>query len=169
MRIVMVRQNLEGTPDFPCPAGFSLRWFQPGDRENWLRIHLAADCLQPISEALFAEQFGSHADLLPQRQCYLLAPDGQPIGTASAWFNDDFENRRFGRVHWVAVVPGYQGRGLAKPLMSTICHRLRELGHDCAYLTTSTARLAAIKLYLRFGFMPLIKTLADVEAWKAFI
>jgi ribosomal protein S18 acetylase RimI-like enzyme len=96
----------------------------------------------------------------------LLAPDGQAIGTATAWFKDNFEGRRFGRVHWVAIVPEYQGRGLAKPLMSTICRRLQELGHDCAYLTTSTARLPAINLYRRFGFEPLIRTPEEADIWK---
>ena len=162
----MIRQNLEHLPEFELPAGFSLRRYQLGDEENWLQIHLAADRLQPITPDLFAREFGSDDALLSQRQYYLLAPDSRPIGTASAWFKDDFEGRRFGRVHWVAIVPEFQGRGLAKPLMFAVCRRLQELGHDCAYLSTSTARLQAIRLYLRFGFAPFIKTQEDAEAWK---
>jgi ribosomal protein S18 acetylase RimI-like enzyme len=162
----MIRKNLEQIPGFELPDGFALRWYQPGDEETWLQIHLAADRLQPITPDLFNQQFGSDITVLPQRQCYLLAPDGQAIGTATAWFKDNFEGRRFGRVHWVAIVPEYQGRGLAKPLMSTICRRLQELGHDCAYLTTSTARLPAINLYRRFGFEPLIRTPEEADIWK---
>src|ERR1041385_1568619 len=164
--IRMIRQNLDQIPEFELPGGYSLRWYQPGDEENWLQIHLAADRLQPISRELYVREFGSDAALLAQRQSYLVAPDGRAIGTATAWFKDNFEGRTFGRVHWVAIVPEFQGRGLAKPLMSKICRRLRELGHDCAYLTTSTARLPAIKLYLGFGFVPLIRTPEDAEVWK---
>ena len=165
-QVRMIRENLAGTPEFALPEGFSLRWYHPGDEENWFQIHRVADQLQTITPELFDRQFGSEAALLAQRQCYLLAPDGRPIGTGTAWFNNEFEGRKFGRVHWVAIVPDYQKRGLAKPLMSSICERLRELGHDCAYLTTSTARLSAIKLYQRFGFMPLIRRREDAEVWK---
>src|ERR1043166_3548370 len=164
--IRMIRENLDNLPDYALPGGFSLCSYQPGDEENWLQIHLAADRLQPIMPDLFGREFGSDAALLAQRQYYLIAPDGQAVGTASAWFKDNFEGRTFGRVHWVAIVPEYQGRGLAKPLMSAICRLLRELGHDCAYLTTSTGRLPAINLYLRFGFVPLIRTPEDAAVWK---
>jgi ribosomal protein S18 acetylase RimI-like enzyme len=162
----MIRKNLEQIPEFELPDGFSLRQYRPGDEENWLRIHLVADRLQPITPELYVREFGSDRARLSERQYFLLAPNGQAIGTATAWFKDNFEGRRFGRVHWVAIVPEYQGRGLAKPLMSTICRRLQELGHDCAYLTTSTARLPAINLYRRFGFEPLIRTPEEADIWK---
>jgi GNAT superfamily N-acetyltransferase len=59
-----------------------------------------------------------------------------------------------------------QGKGLANPLMSIICHRLRELGHSRFYLTTSTARIPAINLYLKFGFQPEINSNEDLLAWR---
>jgi GNAT superfamily N-acetyltransferase len=162
----MIRANLEKVPEVEIPEPFSVRRYQPGDEENWLRIHLLADRLQPITRELYGREFGSDEPSLRDRQYFLLAPNGQAIGTATAWFKNDFEGRRFGRVHWVAIIPEFQGRGLAKPLMSVICLRLRELGHDCAYLTTSTARVPAINLYLTFGFVPLIRTPKDADAWK---
>ncbi len=55
------------------------------------------------------------------------------------------------RIHWVAIAPAYQGRGLAKPLVAAACLRLRALGHVWAYLTTSTSRLPAVSLYTKFG------------------
>ena len=149
----MVRERLERFPEFPLPAGFSIRWYQAGDEEVWLQIHRSAERLQSVTPELFGQQFGSDAALLSERQCYLVATGGEAIGTATAWFNDDFEGARFGRVHWVAVTPDYQGRGLARPLLTAVCRRLQDLGHDRAYLTTSAARVAAIKLYRRFGFV----------------
>jgi len=148
----MIREHLRDLPRLELPAGFALRLYQPSDEAHWLRIHLAADLLQPITPDLFASQFGSDPGLLADRQFYLLAPGGEVIGTATAWFKDNFEGRRFGRIHWLAIIPEFQGRGLSKPLLSATCHRLRELGHDCAYLTTSLSRPAAIHLYRSFGF-----------------
>src|SRR2546430_10546383 len=108
---IMVRQNLEGIPDFGMPEGFSLRWYQPGDEENWFRIQAAADKFNEITRELFERQFGSDQELLAKRQCYLVDAQGKAIGTGSAWFNDDFEGKKYGRVHWVALAPQYQGRG----------------------------------------------------------
>ena len=165
-KIILWREHLEEIPDFPLPDHFSLRWYQPGDDQEWFRIQSTADRLNEITPDLFARQFGKDEHELARRQCFLLNSRGNAIGTATAWFNDNFEGKRFGRVHWVAILPEYQGRGLAKPLMTTICHRLRELGHTRAYLTTSTARLGAIRLYLRFGFVPMIRNAAEEAVWN---
>lgn len=150
--LVMVRDSLEGIPKHGLPAGYSLRGYQPGDEQLWEEIHLLADPYSTITTDLFQREFGTDEAVLAERQFYLLDAEGQAIGTATAWFDDNFRGCAYGRVHWVAIVPRYQGRGLAKPLMTAVCRRLRELGHERAYLTTATARIPAIGLYKQFGF-----------------
>lgn len=126
--------------ELALPTGFALRWCQPGDEKHWRQIHLAEDRYNEIRSDLFQRQFGADEALLRERQCYLVTARGQVIGTGTAWY-DNFEGARFWRAHWMAIVPEFQGRGLAKPLLRAICRRLRELGHDRAYLSTSSARL----------------------------
>jgi GNAT superfamily N-acetyltransferase len=227
--VKMTRANLDNVPEFALPSGFALRWYQPGDEQHWLRIHLAADRLDEITPELFQTQFGLAAERglqsastcerrsgmksalheLGKRQCYLLAPTGEVIGTGTAWFNDNFEDAplpernpsrvaagretggrtilrgplsvegaaggdrprsaRWGRVHWMAITPQFQGRGLGKTLLSAICQRLRELGHERAYLTTSSARVQAVGLYLKFGFEPLIRNIEDESLWREMV
>ena len=150
--VLMVRPNLENLPNFALQSGYSFRWYAPGDEQAWLEIHRQADLYNQVSLELFQQQFGTDPTLLNRRQVYLLTGQGAVIGTSTAWFNDNFEGLPYGRVHWVAIVPDYQGQGLAKPLLSVTCQRLKELGHERAYLTTSSARVAAIRLYEKFGF-----------------
>lgn len=166
LRVVMTRATLERLPDAPLPTGFTLRWYVPGDEAHWLRIHEAADRLNRITPELFRQQFGGDAAALAQRQCYALSPGGDVVGTGSAWWNDAFEGGRWGRVHWLAVLPEFQRRGLGKALLGAVCRRLRELGHTRAYLTTSAARLPAIALYLKFGFEPRIRDAAEARLWQ---
>ncbi|PYI87405.1 MAG: GNAT family N-acetyltransferase [Verrucomicrobia bacterium] len=161
VRVVMVREDLENILEYPVPAGYAVRWYQPGDEQLWLNIHLAADKYHPITPELFAREFGEARDLLKDRQCFVFDANEKPVGTATAWFNDNFNGAAYGRVNWVAVVPQHQQRGLGKTLMTLICRRLRELGHRRAYLTTSTAQTPAIRLYHRFGFVPLIRSAQD--------
>jgi GNAT superfamily N-acetyltransferase len=182
----MIRASLDGLPEFALPDGFPLRWYQPGDEAHWRRIHLAAERFIEITPELFGKQFGVGEERglqpalahehssgmnsalrdLRERQCYLLDPRGEVIGTGAAWFDDDFEGARWGRVHWMAILPEFQGRGLGKGLLTAICRRLQELGHQRAYLHTSAARIPAIKLYLRFGFEPVFRSAEEEAAWR---
>jgi GNAT superfamily N-acetyltransferase len=162
----MVRQSLADLPEFAVPAGFALRWHAPGDAANWLRIWQAADAYQAITPDRFEREFGPDPSLWAERQCFLCDASGAAVGTATAWFDDDYFGRRCGRVHWVAVRPPFQGRGLSKPLLAATCRRLRELGHDCAYLVTETVRLPAIRLYWQFGFRPDLRTGEDFSRWR---
>jgi len=166
LRVTMVLENLDSIPTFDLPAPYAIRPYQADDETAWTQIHIHSDDLNPITPELFSQQFGSDPGLLRARQLYLVNEPGLPIGTGTAWFNPDFQGRNFGRVHWLAIVPEYQGRGLGKALLSLICRRLVELGHEEAYLTTSFQRIKAIRLYLNFGFKPLISSSQEQEAWN---
>jgi hypothetical protein len=50
--------------------------------------------------------------------------------------------------------------------MTSLCTRLHELGHEKAYLVTSSARINAINLYLQFGFRPEILRAEDESCWE---
>jgi len=162
----MVRPTLQGLPAASLPHGFGIRRFRTGDEANWTAILVAADQLNPINSGLFRRQFGSDDRLLEERQFYLVAPSGEAIGTATAWFDEHFEGGGWGRVHWVAIVPGWQGRGLSRPLLRAVCERLAELGHVRAFLRTEAGRPAALRLYRSFGFQPFIRQASEAETWK---
>lgn len=163
--IAMIRPDLDDIPALSFPAGFRFRWYVAGDEQLWVAIQSAADAYNEISLGLFQQEFGSDQRLLHERIFFLENPQGRAIGTAAAWFNSSYMGRPFGRVHWVAILPDFQGQGLGKPLMTIVCRRLRELGHDRAYLTTSTARIPAINLYLQFGFRPQTYEDAEADIW----
>ena len=166
VRLTMLREDLEKIPQFALSDGFALRWYRPGDELFWFDIHLAADRFNQITSDLFEQQFGSDRKRLAERQCYLVAPDGKKIGTATAWFGNQPETKDLGRVHWVALLPEYQGRGLSKPLLTAVCNRLSDLGHKSAFLSTSDQRKTAIRLYLRFGFKPWIRNEHEKIVWS---
>jgi GNAT superfamily N-acetyltransferase len=165
LRVEMIRESLEDLPQFPVPAPCTLRWYRPGDEAAWLRIHLEADAHNTFTPRTFEEQFGRDPRVLAERQCYLCDAEGEAIGTTTAWFHD-YRGRPFGRVHWVAIVPAMQGRGLANPLLTAVCNRLRALGHERAYLSSATVRVPALNLYLKFGFLPVVRTEEDLRAWS---
>ena len=115
---------------------------------------------------MFKEYFGADEIKLGRRQFYICNKKGKAIATATSWYNDDYHGTQTGRVHWVAVHPDYQGRGLAKPLLSNVLSRLKELGHTRCYLRTLHVRTPAIRLYLSYGFRPDIRTPEDLAVWE---
>jgi len=158
----MSRPTLDDLPNFAVPASHHLRWYQPGDEAAWIAIHVAADPYHQFNPAIFQREFGADGAMLAARQAYLCPVEekggiGTPIGTATAWYGGDDTRQQEGLIHWVALHPTAHGKGLAKPLLAFVCHRLRELGHRSAYLNTSTARIPAIGLYLAFGFVPVVR------------
>lgn len=164
--ISMIREKLDAIPNHALSPPFFFKWYQPGDDRHWLSIQRQADQYNQINLRLFREQFGDDAKTLAERQCFILNSEGQAIGTATAWFDLNYRGQEWGRVHWVAIVPEMQGQGLARPLMTAVCRRMRELGHKRAYLTTAPERIPAINLYLKFGFEPELRSAVELRVWK---
>ncbi|HOM82480.1 MAG TPA: GNAT family N-acetyltransferase [Armatimonadota bacterium] len=165
--VIMIRADLEGLPSFPLPAGYRIRCYRQGEESHWAEVESAAGEFQSSERALarFLEEFGGALAEMEER-CFFLETDaGRVIGTATAWYHPNFRGARYGRLHWVAVHPEFQGRKLAKPLVGAAMHRLAEL-HTRAYLTTQTTSWKAVKIYLDFGFVPLMETPRCEEAWR---
>lgn len=151
-RITMVHCDLTSAPVVALSANLQLHWYQAGDEDEWVAIHEVADQYNCISRQLFVDQFADDVLDLPERQCYLIDDAGTYVATATAWAESRGRFAGFGRVHWVAVRPAYQRRGIGTMLVSIICRQLVALGHRRAFLTTSTLRPNAIRLYEKFGF-----------------
>lgn len=163
--LTMVREHMEHLPSYTCPAGFRIRNFVRGDQHNWARIEALAGEFTDQNEALrdFKEEFGAVLDKMEQR-CFLLEDsDGEAIGTATAW-SAELAGHERGRVHWVGIIPAYQGRKLAKPLLSAVMARLAR-DHTNAFLTTQTTSYRAVNMYLDFGFVPVLASAADEAGW----
>ena len=165
--VQMIRSDLNDILHCPLPPEYSFKWYEPGFERHWLHIQRLADTHREITPDLFVRQFSLDDQILRKRQCYLSSSSDGFVGTATAWFNDDFMGQSFARLHWVAIMPDYQGRGLAKPLLSTVLNRMVELGHQRAYLNTQTVRIPAINLYASFGFVPYIRTAEELEIWSS--
>ncbi len=166
-RVQMVREHLEDIPLYPMPQGFHVRAFQPGDEEHWAEVEHAAGEFESREAALerFRRDFGGKLDELRDRSFFVVDEEsGRVVGTATAWYDPDFLGENYGRVHWVAILPEFQGRKLAKPLMCVVMNRLKQ-SHTKACLATHTRCDRAINMYLELGFRPYLSTPTCEEAW----
>jgi len=153
--LVMWRETLTRIPSHEFPPGYEMRPFQPGEQQLWADIQDQADELQRIEKKHFFASFGDSIAEHRERIFFLQHPSGQEIGSIAAWYGDEPaepKSTRPGRIHWVAILPDHQRKGLSKPMMTFVLEKLRELGHDRAYLTTDAARRKALDLYRQFQF-----------------
>jgi GNAT superfamily N-acetyltransferase len=162
----MVRPSLDDIPEAAFPAGFHIRGMKPGEDGLWTDIQRDAEPYMAITDDLFLAQFGSDLPATAWRCFFIVDDRGVAVATISAWYDRHFKGGEWGRVHWVATRRAYQRRGLMRAGLS---HTLRTLAqwHERAMLTTQTARLPAIKLYLDFGFVPDLSTDQDCAAWRS--
>ncbi len=160
----MIREHMENIPDIPFPKGFSIRSYCSGEEHIWTRIQRAAEQFFEIEDDLFQREFGMDLPAMENRSFFIITEDGAEVGTITAWWRPEWRGQEWGRIHWVAIHPDYQGRGLAKPAMTVAMKRMKEY-HDQTMLDTSTARIIAIKVYLDFGFCPDLEAKNSQEAW----
>ncbi len=149
------------------PSGFRIRGLQPREAEVWAQIETAVNEFDTADGARqrFSWEFLPFPRQIPERCLLVETADGEPVGTASAWYDCQFQGQLWGRLHWVAILPDYQGKGLARPLLGQAMNRLA-LFHSRAFLDTDTKRIKAIKLYLDHGFVPHVRTERDEQAWQ---
>ena len=164
--VTMLRQDLADIPQHPLPVGFSMRLFRDGDGGTWSGVWQAAEPHKTMKAEMFEREFSHDLPSMPRRCYFLVSPAGRDIGTVTAWYVRSYRGRPWGLIHYVAIVQEFQGRGLAKPMVTVAMNRLRLLGHRRAMLRTQTPRIVAIKTYLDFGFVPDMTAKDAHHAWS---
>lgn len=166
IKLKMVRNDLQKIPEYLLPEGFRFRFFQKGDEKTWAKIETLAGEFENEEAALerFSTEFGAHIDDMMERCLFIENEQGEAIATTTAWYGD-LRGTIEGRIHWVGVIPTYQGRGLAKPLLSKAMNILKE-HHRSAYLTSQTTSYQAINMYLNYRFEPYLLEETCEEAWR---
>jgi GNAT superfamily N-acetyltransferase len=167
IRAVLRRRDLENIPQQPLPNGYSFRFYRPGDEETWAQIWSSADDFDVYDSKRFRNIFGTDDDLLARSCLFLVDPEGQEVGTATAWV-ESYAKLTWAKLSWIAISRSHQGLGLARPLLSAVMNRSKELGHCRAVLYTYAApiRIRAIRLYLDYGMMPDLSHPDGDRAWK---
>jgi GNAT superfamily N-acetyltransferase len=163
----MIKNNLPDViNDGSLSDNYYFRDFKPGEETSWAVIETSAGEFPDIKAAQdrFSNEFGSCRDEFYKRTILLCAGECV-IGTATAWYDKQFADGAYGRLHWVALLPEYQGKGLAKALVGGALQRMARY-HTKAYCKTQTTSYKAIKVYLDFGFEPHLASPEHIIAWR---
>ena len=145
-----------GTPfvEHPLPEGYSFALFQPGDEVSWARIEASVLEFDEEIEALlyFQKDRLPYQKELARRCLFVVSPAGEKVATATAWWNYTGV-RRDPWLHWVAVKPQHQNKGLGKAIVSRVLRLIVDIeGERDVYLHTQTWSHRAVGIYEKAGF-----------------
>lgn len=153
---VMYLNTLDNVPHLRLPRGYGIRKFHPHRRDDktWARIEVAAGGFPDMQSAL--ERYQQWTSEIPggmHTRCFFLVDTTtqEAIGTVTAWRGRE-EMEDLGRIHWVAIVPEHQGKGLAKPLVAHALRHLQREGVPGVYLKTDSSKPRALSVYSQLGF-----------------
>ena len=167
---LLLERDLEHIPRIELPQGYRFVFYKPGDRDAWIDIEKSAREFINYEQGMVSwnKYYENRKEELPVRMVFIENSAGEKVATATAFYDIYGRDKSGdGWLHWVAVRREYQGKGLAKPLISYVLNVMRELGYRHAKIPTQTTTWLACKIYLDFGFMPLPKNAVNSRnGWR---
>ena len=152
---------------YSLPDGFHFEFYKDGNMNDWINIHIESGEFCAIEEGImiFHDFYDTFIQELNKR-CIFIVDDktNEKVGTATVSLLSKEEFGYNSAVDWVAIKKDYQGKGLAKPLITKILEIANELEHKDIILHTQTTTWLAAKLYLDFGFNILNKN--EKNGWN---
>ncbi|MDD6051146.1 MAG: bifunctional phosphoribosyl-AMP cyclohydrolase/phosphoribosyl-ATP diphosphatase HisIE [Clostridiales bacterium] len=134
--------------EIKLPKGYSIRTYQPGDEDAWAAILCTVGEQTSLSDAKaeFTRRYLADA-ALTNRIFFAVDATGTAVGTAIAWYDG------LRVLHWIAVHPEHQGKGIGRALCQTAMTLFRrEDNNKPVYLHTQPWSWKAILLYISLGF-----------------
>lgn len=133
------------------PPGYTVRACGGDEVETWKDMQVddpgQRAAYHAVLDAYIRDVYRPRGDLFFRRCRFICAPNGTPVGTCMIW-------PAYGAVstvHWLKVLPAYEGRGLGRALLTDVLSGLGQ-GAYPVYLHTHPSCYRAIKLYADFGY-----------------
>jgi mycothiol synthase len=101
--------------------------------------------------------------------CWFMAIDdetGEIVATAMGLHDHSDMHPFGGELGWVASDPAHAGRGLGMVVCAAVTARLLQAGYRNVHLYTEDFRLAALKTYLRLGYVPFLYAPDMIGRWQ---
>jgi mycothiol synthase len=164
LQMVWPQNRLETPPVVRVPPGYRLRTHRAGDEARFYEVMALAgftgwneEVLRPWRERILDQGWF----------VVVHVESGQIVATAMALQGYSAEYPLGGQVGWVAGDPAHAGLGLGLAVCAAVTVRLIDAGYTQIYLGTEDWRLAALKTYLKLGYVPVLHTPEMPERWQA--
>ena len=166
VNVLHLYRTLIGPPELPRLPGIVLRHFAgPSDIDAWLEIRHRAFAREKVgvrqwAAADFEAEFLSKPWWKPERLWFAEPAPGPaeltspaPIGTITLAFRGSGAEAQ-PVIHWLAVLPSWRRRGVARLLLAALEQTCWEAGYREVGLETHAGWQAALQFYERARYTP---------------
>lgn len=163
LQMLWPEERLDAPPAVRVPAGYSLRTFSRGEMDAYLALAHAAGFdrfdEESVSEYMTRNLPGGF---------FVVEHDasGELAASAMAQHVPDELHPEGGVLGWVTGLPSHSGKGLGLTVCAAVTARLLSAGYSRIYLKTDEFRLAALKTYLKLGYVPFLFAPDMKERWR---
>jgi len=151
-------------PALEVVEGYVLRAYAGGDDGALRRL------LESEGWGVSDEEWREYKDrILPGGLFVVADASGEVVGTAGAVHNPNPGRYYFpfgGELGYLVVRPEHRGRGLGRALSAAVVRRFLSAGYESVRVCVQGYRLAAVRTYLRLGFVPLLHAEELYERWR---
>lgn len=164
LQMVWPEPLLASPPNVSVCPGYELRPYRPGDEPGFYKVMALAGWLGWNNESIRPWV----AWIVPQ--CWYMAvhKESGEIAATAMGLHDHSDAHPFGgELGWVAGHPAHAGHGLGTAVSAAVTARLIGAGYRNIHLYTEDQRLAALKVYLRLGYVPFLASPDTQERWQA--
>ncbi len=146
----------------PLPRAYSLRTYRQGDEPRFFEMIESVGWPGWDDEKLAPWL----PRILPEGWFFVFHKGtGETVATCMAMSSDAHPNG--GELGWLACDPAHQGKGLGLTVSAAVTKRFLDAGYTTIHLYTEHYRLAAIKTYLKLGYVPWLFSPEISELWQA--
>ena len=161
LQMVWPEHLLNAPPAVRLPPGYTLRTYRQGDEPRFYKVMELAgwpgwddEKLQPWL-----------ARILPDGWFMVIHEESsQIVATAMALHSEVYPSG--GELGWLACDPAHPGKGLGMAVSAAVTTRFIDAGYRNIHLYTEHWRLAALKIYLKLGYIPFLYTPEMPERWR---
>jgi mycothiol synthase len=163
LQMIWPAKRVQAKPRITVPVGYTLRTYRSGDETQFFALMALAGWPgwdeQKLKPWLFR--------ILPDGWFMAIEQDsGKIVASAMATHDHTWKYPFCGEVGWVAADPAHTGKGLGLAVTAAVTTRFIEIGYRDIHLFTEHWRLAAIKIYLKLGYEPIIDAPEVENLWQ---
>ncbi|MBW7881827.1 MAG: GNAT family N-acetyltransferase [Caldilineaceae bacterium] len=163
LEMVWPARLLNTPPVVKLPEGYALRTYRPGDEARFYRVMKLAGWPEWDNETLQPWL----ARILPAGWFMAIhVASGDIVATAMALHSHAELHPFGGELGWVSGDPAHAGKGLGLAVCAAVTARFIAAGYDNIHLYTEDWRLAALKTYLKLGYVPFLCAPDMVKRWQ---
>jgi len=150
LQMAWPEQLLPTTPSVHLTPGYLMRTYHPGDNNSFFELMDMVGWKEWDEQRLqlWIPRILSEGWFLVFQQ-----ESGRMVASCMALLSEAYSSG--GELGWLASDPAHSGKGLGLALSAAVTARMIHEGFRVIHLYTEDFRLAAIKTYLKLGYVPL--------------